>query len=97
MADRVTIGMLLLHGGTPKDRESLERLKAALPDGSTASDPDDLGVFEVSVDAASLEDGLHIVWNAVAASGTDDHIVFMEHPEIPEHWRHRTGRPAAQA
>jgi hypothetical protein len=97
MADRVTIGMLLLHGGTPKDLEALERLTDALPDGSTVSAPDDLGVFEVTVDAATFEDGLHVVWNAIAASGSDDHIVFMEHPEIPEHWRHRTGRPAAQA
>jgi hypothetical protein len=97
MADRVTIGMLLLHGRTPKDLEALQRLKAALPAGSRVSAPDDLGVFEISVEAATLEDGLHVVWNAVAAAGSDDHIVFLEHPEIPEHWRHRTGRAAGQA
>ena len=34
------------------------------------------------------------VWDAVAASGTDDHLVFLEHPELPEHWRPRSGRPA---
>jgi hypothetical protein len=27
------------------------------------------------------------VFDAVAASGTDDHIVFVEHPDIPGHWR----------
>jgi hypothetical protein len=31
----------------------------------------------------------------VAASGTDDHIVFLEHPDLPEHWRACSGRPAA--
>ena len=35
------------------------------------------------------------VWDAVAASGTDDHVVFLEHPELPEHWRRFSGRPAA--
>jgi hypothetical protein len=35
------------------------------------------------------------VWDAVAASGTDDHIVFVEHADLPEHWRHRSApRPA---
>jgi hypothetical protein len=34
------------------------------------------------------------VWDAVAASGTDDHVVFLEHPELPEHWRSRSGRPS---
>jgi hypothetical protein len=33
------------------------------------------------------------VWNAVAASGTDDHVVFLEHPDLPEHWRHRSQPP----
>jgi hypothetical protein len=31
----------------------------------------------------------------VAASGTDDHIVFLEHPDLPEHWRRYSGSPAA--
>jgi hypothetical protein len=41
------------------------------------------------------EQALNIVWDAVAASGTDDHIVFLEHPDLPEHWRARSGRPGA--
>jgi hypothetical protein len=45
------------------------------------------------LEADDLEDALTRVWDAVAASGTDDHIVFLEHPELPEHWRHRSGRP----
>jgi hypothetical protein len=27
----------------------------------------------------------------VAASGTDDHLLFLEHPELPEHWRSKSG------
>src|ERR671929_63260 len=35
------------------------------------------------------DDPLNRVWDAVAASGADDHIAFLEHPSLPEHWRHR--------
>jgi hypothetical protein len=68
MAERRRIGMLLMHHGTPRDREAREQLGAALPDGAG-------------------------VWDAVAASGTDDHIVFLEHPDLPQHWRRVSGRP----
>ena len=47
------------------------------------------------MDAGDYERALNIVWDAVAASGTDDHIVFLEHPDLPGHWRARSGRPAA--
>jgi hypothetical protein len=87
--------MLMLHGGTPRDREAREQLAAALPDGAEAGQPDDLGVFEISLDATDQEDALRQVWNAVAASGTDDHILFLEHPELPEHWRPRSGQAAS--
>ena len=79
---RETVTMLMLHGGTAHDREAREHLAAALPEGAEAGEPDDVGVFEIA---------LHAVWNAVAASGTDDHIVFLEHPDLPEHWRARSG------
>jgi hypothetical protein len=85
--------MWLMHGGTPKDLESRERLAEALPDDAAVSEPDELGVFEVELDAENPEDALTKVWNAVAASGTDDHIVFLEHPDLPEHWRPRSGSP----
>ena len=85
--------MLLLHPGTPRDDEAREQLAAELP-GAEIGEPDELGVFEVAVDARDEEDALQRVWDAVAASGTDDHLVFLEHPELPEHWRHRAGRPA---
>ncbi len=85
--------MLLIHGGTPKDQESRERLAEALPKGAEVSEPDEIGVFEVELDADDREDSLIKVWNAVAASGTDDHIVFLEHPDLPDHWHSKSGTP----
>ena len=84
-----TVNMLLLHGGTPRDLEAREQLATALP-GAAVGEPDDVGTFEVTVEADDQETALDQVWNAVAASGTDDHIVFLEHPDLPEHWRRRS-------
>jgi hypothetical protein len=95
MADRFTVGMLLLHPGTPRDEEAREQLADALPDVAEVGEPDEIGVFEVAVDAEDLEEALQTLWDAVAASGADDHIVFLEHPDLPEHWRHRSGSPQA--
>jgi hypothetical protein len=94
MPQRYAIGMLMLHDGTPRDLQARAGLAAALPDAKV-SEPDDVGVFEVALEADDLEDALTCVWDALATSGTDDHIVFLEHPELPEHWRHRSGRPRA--
>ncbi|HYN90320.1 MAG TPA: hypothetical protein VER75_00265 [Thermoleophilaceae bacterium] len=93
MAERHRVGMLLMHGGTPKDLECRERLAAALPDDAEVGEPDDVGVFEIAIEAEDREDALMKVWNAVAASGTDDHVVFMEHPDLPEHWRPKSAGP----
>jgi hypothetical protein len=90
---RQALTMLMLHGGTARDREAREDLAAALPEGAEVGQPDDVGVFEISLEAGDREEALHAVWNAVAASGTDDHIVFLEHPDLPEHWRARSGAP----
>jgi hypothetical protein len=86
--------MLMLHYGTPRDREAREQLAAALPDADIA-EPDDVGVFEITLEADGPEQALQRVWDAVAASGTDDHIVFLEHPDLPEHWRPRSGQPSS--
>jgi hypothetical protein len=91
MAQRHTIGMLLQHPGTPRDAEAREKLAAALP-GAEVGPADELGVFEIALDADDLERALQRVWDAVAASGTDDHVLFLEHPELPEHWHHLSGR-----
>jgi hypothetical protein len=90
---RQRVAMLMLHFGTPRDRRARDELAAALPADATVGEPDEVGVFEIELEADDFEDALHRVWNAVAASATDDHIVFLEHPDIPEHWRPRTGRP----
>jgi hypothetical protein len=91
---RKAVAMVLLHGRTPRDAQARAQLAEALP-GAQVGEPDDVGVFEVTLEAADREDALTRVWNAVAASGTDDHIAFLEHPDLPEHWRRRSGTPRA--
>jgi hypothetical protein len=95
MAQQQRVSMVMLHMGTPRDQESREQLAAALPD-ATVTEPDQTGVFEVALDAEDREHALTRVWDAVAASGTDDHIAFLEHPDLPEHWRARSGQPGGR-
>jgi hypothetical protein len=95
MAERQVVTMLMLHFGTPRDQQARAELAAALPEGEVG-EPDEVGVFEVVLDAGDLEDALGRIWDAVAASGTDDHIVFLEHPRLPQHWRRYSGRPEAE-
>lgn len=52
-----------------------------------ATEPDETGTFEVGVEADTIDDALLAAWNAVAASGAEDHILLLEHPNMPEHWR----------
>jgi hypothetical protein len=92
MAQQHVVSMLMLHSGTPRDQEARQQLSAALPDASAGA-PNELGAFEVTLDAQDREHALRRVWDAVAASGTDDHIVFLEHPDLPEHWK-ALSRPA---
>ena len=80
------------HFGTPRDREARAQLAAALG-GAEVGEPDESGVFEIAVDADEQEEALQRIWDAVAAAGVDDHIVFLEHPQLPEHWRAYSGRP----
>jgi DNA-directed RNA polymerase subunit RPC12/RpoP len=88
------VEMYTLHGGTPRDLEARGQLAAALGDAEV-TEPDDVGVFEIHLEAEDKEHALQAVWNAIAASGTDDHIVFFEHPDLPEHWRRLAGGPAS--
>jgi uncharacterized protein YcnI len=87
MADRYSIGMVMLDRGALAD-EAYARFVSALKN-ATATEPDEVGVFEVSVECGSQEAALDCVWDAVAASGADDHVALVEHPALPEHWRHR--------
>ena len=91
MAGRFAIGMVLLHRGVAAD-EACRRLASVLP-GAACSEPDDVGVFELTVDADSQDHALERVWDAVAASGSDDHVAFLEHPTVPDHWRHDAKAP----
>lgn len=92
MAGRCAIGMLVLDRGIAA-KDARRQLAAALP-GAEISEPDEVGVFEVTLDAESQEDALQRVWDGVAAAGADDHVAFLEHPALPEHWRHRAKAPA---
>jgi len=87
MAERYSIGMVRLDRGAHSD-EARSRFVAAL-DGAAATEPDETGAFEVSIECGSQDDALNRVWDAIAAAGADDHIAFLEHPSLPEHWRHR--------
>jgi hypothetical protein len=93
MANRFVVSMLMLHFGSPRDQQARGELAAALPEAEVG-EYDDVGVFDVTIDAEDQEDALTRIWDAVAASGTDDHIVFLEHPDLPEHWRLRSSSPA---
>ena len=84
--------MLMLHFGTPRDQEARAQLASALPEADVGP-PDETGVFEIAIEATDQEEALTRIWDAVAASGTDDHVVFLEHPQLPEHWREYSGRP----
>jgi len=96
MPERQVVTMLMLHSGTPRDQEARAHLAAALPEAKVG-EPDEVGVFEIELEADDLEDALRRVWDAVAASGTDDHIVFLEHPQLPEHWRPYSGSAGSSA
>lgn len=84
--------MLMLHSGSPRDQEARAELAATLPDAEIG-EPDETGAFEILLEAEDREDALRRVWDAVAASGTDDHIAFLEHPDLPDHWREHSRRP----
>lgn len=66
-----------------------ERLVEQLADARVDAPDPETGVFDVSLEAESREDALTRVWDAVAAAGADDELLFLEHPDIPEHWRSR--------
>ena len=38
-----------------------------------------------------VDGALRFVWDAIARAGADDHFVFAEHPDLPQHWRRPEG------
>jgi hypothetical protein len=93
MPQRETVAMQMLDHGALADA-GRERLREVLGD-ATVEDPDDTGLFTISLAAGTHEEALERVWDAAAAAGADDHVAFAEHPELPEHGRHRAARPMA--
>ena len=51
--------MLMLHGATPRDREARDQLREVLPDAEL-TEPDQLGVFEITVEAEDLKSALSV-------------------------------------
>ncbi len=90
MPEQYVITMATRHFGTPRDEEARKQLAAALPDANVG-ELGEGGVFDVTIEAGDLDQALQRLWDAVAASGTDDHLVFLEHPELPERWRRVSG------
>jgi len=78
---------LQLLDRSPRAIRARHDLVAAL--GGTATEPDEGGCFEVCFECNGQDDALDCVWNAIAATGADDHLVILEHPNIARHWEHR--------
>jgi hypothetical protein len=91
MSETQSIG-LQMQDRTERARQAIDDVVAALP-GAEASAPDSDGSFEISVPSASYDDALRRVFDAVAAAGADDHLVFLEHPDIAHHWESRDETP----
>ena len=72
----------------PAIRHGYDGLATVLADAEI-TEPDELGFFEIALEAGDQEAALETVWNAMAAAGADDHIFIAEHPDLPEHWRER--------
>jgi hypothetical protein len=87
MSTRQVVGMYMLDRGERAERARAEFARA-LPDGELGAVGAD-GTFEVGLPAVDHAAALERVWNALAASGADEHIAFAEHPDVPEHWRRR--------
>jgi hypothetical protein len=80
---------LLVDEPGPLADAARERLTEQLPDAQVDPPDPETGVFDVKFEADSRDDALLRVWDAVAAAGADDEIVFLEHSDIPDHWRSR--------
>ena len=82
-----TVALQCLDRGVRCDQARRNLVDALGADG--VPEHDEGGVFEVTVDAEDFDGALARVWDAIATSGSDDHVAFAEHPNIPEHWRRR--------
>ena len=79
MSEQHRVGLLAMHGNTPRDHQARDQLAAALPGAEVAPIEDDTGAFEIALEAASQDDAVQRVIDAIAAAGVDDHIQLAEH------------------
>jgi hypothetical protein len=77
MSQEHAVGLQLLHGGE-RCRRAVQDLIEAIPGGDADEPEAETGVFEVRLEARSQEEALHTVWNAIAQTGCDDHVVFVD-------------------
>jgi hypothetical protein len=91
MPEAHAIAMQMLDDGALA-HEARERLADVLPDAAVGA-ADETGIFTIELEADAQDEALDRVWDAVAAAGADDHVAFAEHPDLPEHWRHRAAGP----
>jgi hypothetical protein len=85
MADVHAVALTVIGARAPGEQAARD-LAAVIP-GARVDGPDDVGIVTLHVEAADREDALRKVWDAVAASGVDEHLAFAEHAEIPRHWQ----------
>ncbi len=70
--------------------DALGELRTQL-EGATVGEPDETGVADVELEAADRGDAVRRVVDAIAATGSDEHLVVIEHSDEQGHW-HRPGR-----
>ena len=80
---------LVIDRPGPAADAARERLAEQLGHPEIGEPDPETGVFDVSLEADSREQALNRAWNALAAAGADDEILFLEHPDVPGHWRSR--------
>jgi hypothetical protein len=88
--------MFMKPRGPERDGRSLKAFGSAMGEGVTGTDPDEANVFDVEIEAADLEDALQRISIAIGVSGTNDHILFLEDPDLPEEWLAHAGKPRAK-
>ncbi|MEA2156701.1 MAG: hypothetical protein QOE11_2841 [Solirubrobacteraceae bacterium] len=82
--------------GEHKQRRSLEAIAAALGEDAQGTNPDEVGVFEIYLEADDLDEARQRALNAVDAAGSGDHVMLLETDDLPEQWHTRSGKPRAK-
>ena len=83
---RQTVLMERLGSAGPGFDGARDRLAKQLSGAEFTAIDEATGVFEITLEAADAESAVKRVFDAVAAAGTDDHMVIAEHSGIEGHW-----------